>query len=174
LESLRGSIDRSKVPEWCEDDHVLAYVVLEQARAACEQAREQANGRAELETLRHVHRDIGLAGYSISQELDPELRHALWELVAARGPVKIPAARDEHQLLLMFAAHSRAILLRCVEDPRRSDQARDAYRASSHAVSRLISIVGMTRSSALLARANGDGRFERNWQRTRLVPVPWN
>jgi hypothetical protein len=157
-------------PDWRDDEHALAYIVLAQARAACEGARETASRREELEALRDIHRDLGLAGYLVSHELDPELRHELWEIVAAQGPVAIPAARDEHQHLLMLTAHSRVILLRCLGDPPRSDHIRSACRACSNAMARLMRVVGMTRSSALISRASGDGRFERDWQRARLAP----
>src|SRR2546430_2743519 len=111
LPSFPRLADRS-TPNWRDDEHALAYIVLEQARAACERARGTASRREELDALRKIHRDLGLAGYFVSYELAPELRHELWEIVAAQGPVAIPAARDQQQLLLMLTAHSRMILLR--------------------------------------------------------------
>jgi hypothetical protein len=161
-------------PPWWDDDRALAYVVLEQARAVCEEVRQRPDRIEEVYALREIHRHLGLAGYFVSEELEPQLRHALWEIVAAHGAVRITAARDREQLLLLLAAHARQILWRCVGDPPRDDHLQSAYRHNSQALAQLMRFVGMTRSSAVVSRASADGRFDRKWQRARLVPLPWN
>ena len=111
--------EAARAPQgWWDDDRLLAYVVLEQARGVAE-AQLSSGWQRDVAAV-DVHRELGMAGYLASEEMEPQLREGLLELVHAHGPVSVPPAEDEWESVLAFArsfpgrsAHRRATATSC-------------------------------------------------------------
>ncbi len=152
--------------DW-EEDRTLAFAIAEQGRLLCEQIPEQPRHPG---AVRRAHRGFGLAGYVLSEDMDPDQRLAVLGLCRERGPVRLPQARDELDAALLLAVHGRALCGRC--------SAVDglwpltAKRHLSIARNALTPLVGGSRVLALVQVASRGGQLRAHWQRAHLSPVP--
>jgi hypothetical protein len=148
--------EAAAAPRW-RDDAFLCYVVLEQARLACETLIERASTTAELVRLREAHFSIGLAGYVVSDGFEPELREALLEVVRRR-PVPTPPAGDDMERVCILVLHARALSAGLV------------HRHARHALEPLARLLTAHRVNEL-DRATRAGRLEQAWQQRWLAPL---
>jgi hypothetical protein len=156
---------------WWHDDHLLAYVVIEQGRLLCEQLLEA--GDAGLESgLRTAHQGLGLAGYTASDDIPADVRLALLELVHAHRTPAIPPADADLERVLMFALHAREIVARCLRDPECAPEMQLAHGQVCRALTALTRLVTGARRAELTSRAGAMGLFDPRWQREHLAPVP--
>jgi GNAT superfamily N-acetyltransferase len=154
---------------WWDDEQVLAYAVLEQARLLCEQLLVDGGNSA---GMRRAHRGLGLGAYVVSEDLDPRLRVAVLELCREHGPVRTPPANEPAEAMLLLALHAEVLIARA----RRPDDvsASIAARQAGEAVRTLTALVGSDRAAALRDDAIDRGYLQRRWQRGHLAPLPEN
>jgi hypothetical protein len=136
--------------EECERaDEALAYVLLEEARLVCDRLRHEAGSHEELDVILEAHGDVGLAGYTVSDRMDPPLRHALLGLVRERriAETLTPDQCREHVLLLCL--HAADVLERATTTPRTGPDLRSARVRTHDAVVGLSRLVGPRRAGEL-------------------------
>jgi hypothetical protein len=157
------------VAEWWKDDQALAYAILEQGRAACEQLRSPALSRLDARRVETAHRGFGLAGYTVSDHMLRGVRVAVWLLVDENGPLplEVPTAAER---ALLFAVHGAAAIERCFETPWLLGQMQTAHRAVRQAHTALTGLVGVPAAASLTIDATRAGHLKREWQQAHLRP----
>src|SRR4051812_41185048 len=144
----QGSLSAARSPraggasevEWWDDDRLLAYVVLEQARMGAESLL--AAGWSKDAAATDVHRAVGMAGYLASDDLDADLRHSLLELTHTHAP---HAAAEDWEDVLSLALHAREILPRAIVSPARDRHLLRAHRQVAKAIDSLCALLGRPR-----------------------------
>jgi hypothetical protein len=66
-----------------------AYVLLEEARLRCEALTAQAATERDWSLLRRIHREIGMAGWLVSDKLDSDRRLSLLATAQRRSRVEV-------------------------------------------------------------------------------------
>ena len=155
--------------EWWTDDQALAYAIVEQGRAACEQLLAEEVSPRVVRRLEAAHNGFGLAGYATSDHMLDGLRPAIWLLVAEHGPARLPGLHGaEHAL--MFAIHGAAAIERCFVAPWLTAQMQVAHRAVRQAHVALTGLVGLGAAAQRTIDASCSGELQREWQARRLRP----
>ncbi|MEA2391378.1 MAG: hypothetical protein QOK31_1487 [Solirubrobacteraceae bacterium] len=159
-------------PPWWHDDASLCYVVLEQARIACETLLEETGERRERDVLEVARSSLGLGGYIVSDGLDPDLRAALLELVRCHGHAPVPPATGELERICLLTLHGRALAARGARRPVQTLTMELVHRHTRHALGALEKLLGPRRVAALTRDARAGGYFDEAWQRECLAPLP--
>jgi hypothetical protein len=130
-------------------DEALAYVLLEEARLVCERLRLESGSHEELDLLLEAHGDVGMAGYTVSERMEPPLRHALLGLIRERRIAETLTADQcrEHSLLLCL--HATEVLDRATAEPRVGPDLSSARVRTHDAVVGLSRLVGPRRAREL-------------------------
>ena len=159
--------ERLAPPPQADCDDTLAYVVLERARLCCE--RETDSWRAE--ALRRAHCHLGMAGYLVSEHLEPEERRQL--LGAARDAREMPLepAEDPDEEALLLARHAAEIVARCMRRPGLAERMHEVHVEVLDALQILVRMIGPRRARALNDGARRTGQFSPSWQRRQLAAV---
>jgi hypothetical protein len=92
------------------DDNQRAYVLVEEARLRCERIRAARPPTHQRSLLAALHRELGLAGYQCSEDLDATNRHLLLEQARQRATDKDAHATDDLTLLVSITASARRAL----------------------------------------------------------------
>jgi hypothetical protein len=88
-------------------DAQRAYVLLEEARLRCEGLRTGANGDEGQVSLGIVHQQLGLAGWTVSTQLEPTRRQALLAQARLWAASGAPFSRPAHTLAqTVVSAHA--------------------------------------------------------------------
>ena len=103
------------------DEH--AYILVEQARLRCEHFRDSVGTVDERVSLVQIHRELGMAGWLVSAELDPARRR---QLLAAAHQHAITSRLHPRQ------AHALAAVVIEGEDAVAAALARDADNDHMH------------------------------------------
>ena len=155
--------------DWWKDDQALAYAILEQGRAACEDLRGSELTPLEMRRVEAAHRGFGLAGYAVSDHLLRGVRVAVWLMVTENGPMPLDVD-DPAERALLFAVHGAAAIERCFEVPWLLAQMQGAHRAVRQAHTALTAIIGVPAAASLTIEATRARRLERAWQQEHLRP----
>ena len=155
--------------DWWKDDQALAYAILEQGRAACEELRDPALPPLDARRVESAHRGFGLAGYAVSDHMLRGVRVAVW-LMIAEGPRVTLDVDDPAERALLFAVHGAAAIERCFEAPWLLAQMQNAHRAVRQAHTALTALIGVPTGAALTIEATRAGRLARDWQQQHLRP----
>lgn len=153
---------------WWIDDQALAYAIVEQGRACCEELLASPPGGLAERRLRAAHHGFGLAGYAASDHLLRGVRPAVWLLVEEAGPVDLGLEGPEKALL--FAVHGSAAIERCFEHPWLLAQMQVAHRAVRQAHTALTALLGVPAAAALTIDVTRAGKLDRRWQQAHLRP----
>jgi hypothetical protein len=86
---------RRDLRDWSGEDEEQVYTLLEEARLRCEQLRAAADTEPDRRSLREIHRELGLAGWHASSELDRDRRLGL-----------LDSARQQSTTAMLHPAHS--------------------------------------------------------------------
>ena len=136
--------------EECERaDEALAYVLLEEARLVCERLRYEVGSHDELDLVLEAHGDLGLAGYMVSDRMEPPLRHALLGLVHERRVAETLTTDQCHEHVLLLCLHAADVLERATAAPRVGPDLRSARVRTHDAVIGLSRLVGPRRAREL-------------------------
>jgi hypothetical protein len=92
------------------DDNQRAYVLVEEARLRCERICAASPRTRQSSLLAALHRELGLAGYHCSEDLDATNRQLLLEQARQRATAKDAHATDEITLLVSITASARRAL----------------------------------------------------------------
>ena len=130
-------------------DEALSYVLLEEARLVCERLRHEAGSHEELDLLLEVHGDVGMAGFTVSERMEPPLRHALLGLVRERGIAEALSAGQCREHVLLLCLHAADVLERATTSPRMGPDLRSARVRTHDAVVGLSRLVGPRRAREL-------------------------
>ena len=136
--------------EECERaDEALAYVLLEEARLVCARLRHEAGSHEELDAILEAHGDVGLAAYTVSDRMEPPLRHALLGLVHERRIAETLPTDQCREHVLLLCLHAADVLERATTAPRTGPDLRSARVRTHDAVVGLSRLVGPRRSREL-------------------------
>jgi hypothetical protein len=155
--------------DWWKDDQALAYAILEQGRAACEELRDPVLPPLDARRVETAHRGFGLAGYAVSDHLLRGVRVAVWLLVDENGPVDLEVD-DPAERALLFAVHGAAAIERCFEVPWLLAQMQAAHRAVRQAHTALTALIGVPAAASLTIEATRAKQLDRLWQQQHLRP----
>lgn len=101
---------------WRQDE-AFAYLLLETARIECEQLLRERSGRRR-GMLARAHREIGMAGYLVSERLDSRRRNSLLEGAHIRSHARA-WRRDRRPLAVIRGTRrARVVLDRACSHPR--------------------------------------------------------
>lgn len=166
-----GFAQASAASPWWERPDVLAYAVLEQGRCGAEALRRANRSPRDAALLEAVHGGLGMAGYAVSDHLDPSLRRGVAELARDHPPRELPPASTDRERLLLVALHAETLLARCLSDPDIGEQVHLGHLHALDALSAVSVLVGGSRSRALVTGASRAGQFSSQRQRELLAPL---
>jgi len=111
---MSSTLTTSEIAELTGEEH--AYVLVEQARLRCERFHRMVGTDADRLALEQIHRELGMAGMSISSSLDPVRRLSL--LAAAHWQATNPTlhARHAHALAAVVIEGEDAVVAALTRD----------------------------------------------------------
>ena len=138
---------------WWGDDRALIFLAVEGARVLCDQTHQHLAAPQ----LGEAAVALGMAGYHLSDSIEPEFRGQLIEAVAthAQEPADDPALRAEEALILATDAIEGAREL-ALDEPL-DDEVSAGIEQLQRAVAALVRHLGPSRAAALMLAASEHG-----------------
>lgn len=139
--------------QWWGDDRALVFLAVERARVLCECLHDPIP----TPRLREASLSLGMAGYHLSDRMEPEFRHELIDAVESHvgdGPADRGERAEEALILATDAAEGVRDLLADEPDDAQALAGLDHLHA---AVASLVREVGPRRAAALMLTVGESG-----------------